>query len=198
MEKMDVKVYSLSTCVNCKSVKKLLGDCSVKYEFVDLDEIDKKERNAILEDIKSHNPECSFPTIIIGDRVITGYKENDIKAALGLSEPSKEAVKLYEKLQKIQEPKGYFFNKDKDRVYELIEGLITNRERYGYMSCPCRLATEDRAKDKDIICPCEYRDADVKLYGACYCSLYVTKDWNEEKTKHEWVPERRMPAQMFW
>jgi hypothetical protein len=43
-----------------------------------------KERTAILEDVKKFNPNCSFPTIIIGEKVIVGYKEQEIKEALGL------------------------------------------------------------------------------------------------------------------
>ena len=41
----------------------------------------------------------------------------------------------------------------------LLEGLLTNKERYGYMCCPCRLAASDREADRDIICPCDYREA---------------------------------------
>ena len=52
-----------------------------------------------------------------------------------------EVEKLYEMLKKVQEPKGYFFNIDKNRVFELLEALIANKERYGYMACPCRLAS---------------------------------------------------------
>ena len=84
MTDKEVKVFSLSTCSHCKSVKKLLGDCTVKYEFVDVDLLEGDERKSILEDIKKFNPRCSFPTIIIGDKVIVGYKENEIKNALGL------------------------------------------------------------------------------------------------------------------
>ena len=102
-----------------------------------------------------------------------------------------EAEKLYETLKKIQEPKGYFFNKDKKRVIEFLENLLVNKDRYGYMSCPCRLASGDRDNDKDIFCPCVYREEDVREYGSCYCNLYVTQDWNEEKIAHEYVPERR-------
>jgi ferredoxin-thioredoxin reductase catalytic subunit len=98
---------------------------------------------------------------------------------------------LYEMLRKTQEEKGYFFNKDKEKVFALLEGLITNRERYGYMCCPCRLASEDREWDKDIICPCVYRGPDIEEYGSCYCALYVSKEWNEDKLPHEYVPERR-------
>ena len=102
-----------------------------------------------------------------------------------------EVEKLYEALRKTQEPKGYLFNTDKERVHELLEGLITNKERYGYMCCPCRLASGDREKDRDILCPCVYREDDVKAYGSCYCNLYVSKQWNERKVPHVYVPERR-------
>lgn len=83
MEK-PVKIYSLSTCSHCKSTKKLLDECQVEYEFEDVDLLKGEERAAILEDVKKLNPRCSFPTIIIGDKVIVGYKENEIREALGL------------------------------------------------------------------------------------------------------------------
>lgn len=98
---------------------------------------------------------------------------------------------LYETLKKAQEPKGYYFNKDTGMVMQLLEGLIINRERYGYMCCPCRLASEDREWDRDINCPCVYRTSDVPEFGSCYCNLYVSKEWNEEKIPHVYVPERR-------
>lgn len=107
-----------------------------------------------------------------------------------------DAKQLYETLSKVQEPKGYYFNKDRDRTMDLLDGLIKNKERYGYMSCPCRLASGDREKDADIICPCAYREADVAEYGSCYCNLYVSKDWNEGRIEHRHVPERRPPDKM--
>jgi ferredoxin-thioredoxin reductase catalytic chain len=75
---------------------------------------------------------------------------------------------LYEMLRKIQEPKGYFFNREHEKVVELLDGLLINRERYGYMSCPCRLASGNRDWDGDIVCPCAYRDDDIREYGRCY------------------------------
>jgi ferredoxin-thioredoxin reductase catalytic chain len=102
-----------------------------------------------------------------------------------------EVEKLYETLRKLQEPKGYFFNADKKTVFELLECLLTNRKRYGYMCCPCRLSANDRQHDKDIICPCIYRVPDVAEYGACYCELYVSREWNEGEVEHQYVPERR-------
>ncbi len=103
---------------------------------------------------------------------------------------------LIEQLRKIQEAKGYYFSTDKERVRELIEALVKNKERYGYMVCPCRLAGGDREEDKDIICPCEYREPDVAEFGSCYCNLYVSKEWNDGDIPHEYVPERRPPEKM--
>ena len=104
----------------------------------------------------------------------------------------------YDRLKKVNEPKGYFLNKDEELVTQLIRGLLTNKERYGYMSCPCRLATGVREADKDIFCPCDYREADVAQYGSCYCALYVTENWNQGKVPQATVPERRPPDRSAW
>jgi ferredoxin-thioredoxin reductase catalytic subunit len=109
----------------------------------------------------------------------------------------RKVEELYETLRKTQEPKGYYFNKDRARTLELLEGLLVNKGRYNYMSCPCRLASGDRDKDKDIICPCAYRSSDVEEYGSCFCNLYVSEAWNEETVPHSYVPERRPPERLF-
>jgi len=80
----EVKLYTLSTCSHCKATKKFLGDCNVRYDFVDVDLLEGEERKAILEDVKKMNPLCSFPTIIIGDTIIVGFKEEKIREALEL------------------------------------------------------------------------------------------------------------------
>lgn len=79
-----VKIYTLSTCSHCKATKKFLDECAVKYEFNDVDMLSGEERIAVVEDIKKLNPRCSFPTIIIGDKVIVGFQEKEIREALGL------------------------------------------------------------------------------------------------------------------
>ena len=107
-----------------------------------------------------------------------------------------EVEKLFEMLKKLQEPKGYFFNKDKEIVVDLLDSLLVNKGRYSYMSCPCRLATGVYEQDRDIICPCDYRKPDVEEYGSCYCNLYVSMAWNEEKVPHVYVPERRPAEKM--
>jgi len=104
--------------------------------------------------------------------------------------------RLYETLRKSQEAKGYVFNADEKRTMELLEALLLNRERYGYMACPCRIASGNRDWDRDIVCPCEYREADVREYGSCYCNLYVTREWNEGRSPRRLVPERRPPERV--
>ncbi len=80
----QVIIYTLSTCSHCNATKKFLNKCKVKYDFTDVDKLTGEERTAILEDVRRWNPSCSFPTIIIGDKVVIGFKEDEIKEALGL------------------------------------------------------------------------------------------------------------------
>ena len=79
-----VKIYTLSTCSHCKSTKRFLDECRVQYEFTDVDLLSAEEKTLIMEDIRRLNPDCTFPTIIIGDKVIVGFEENKIKKALGI------------------------------------------------------------------------------------------------------------------
>lgn len=103
------------------------------------------------------------------------------------------AEELYHRLKAVQEKKGLLFNKDKVKTLELLDGLLVNKGRYGYMSCPCRLASGEYEDDRDIICPCSYCQPDIEEFGSCYCSLYVSREWNEEGIPPVYVPERRPP-----
>ncbi len=107
-----------------------------------------------------------------------------------------DTKQLYEMLKKSQEPKGYYFNTDKVRVFDLLKSLMINKDRYGYMACPCRLAAGDKENDKDIICPCVYRKPDVEEFGSCYCNLYVSTEWNDKKIPRRYIPERRPAEKM--
>jgi ferredoxin-thioredoxin reductase catalytic chain len=103
---------------------------------------------------------------------------------------------LFAFLGEAQKKKGYFFNRDEKHTLEILEGLLINKERYGYMACPCRLAAGEYENDRDIICPCEYRDADLVEFGSCYCNLYVTEAYNAGQIEKVKVPERRPPEKM--
>jgi glutaredoxin len=77
-------MYTLSTCVHCKATKKFFDDCQVKYEFTDVDLLSGEERQRIIEEVRKINERCTFPTIIIGDRVIVGHNEDTLREALGI------------------------------------------------------------------------------------------------------------------
>ena len=106
MSHPKVTIYSLSTCSHCKATKKFLGECTIKYEFIEVDKLKGDERKAIIEDIKKFNPRCSFPTIIIGETVIVGYKEKEIKGGSGNGMIPQE---LYDRMKKVQEAKRLLF-----------------------------------------------------------------------------------------
>lgn len=84
MADCDVMLYALSTCIHCKNTKEYLDDCGVKYDCVEVDKLDGDERKNIIEEIKKVNPSCSFPTIVIGDKIIVGFRKEEIKEALNL------------------------------------------------------------------------------------------------------------------
>lgn len=102
---------------------------------------------------------------------------------------------LYQRLAREAAAGGYHLNPDIEFTRDLVRGLLVNQSRYGYPSCPCRLASGDKEQDLDIICPCDYRDADLGEYGACYCALYVSQAVLEGKRPLRPIPERRPPPE---
>ncbi len=102
-----------------------------------------------------------------------------------------KAPALYQRLKREAEAAGYHLNPDVEFTMALVTSLLTNEERYGYWACPCRLASGDKAQDLDIICPCDYRDADLNEWGACYCALYVSADIAAGQRQAQSIPERR-------
>jgi len=183
-----VIVFSLTTCTYCRNLKQMLDLHGVDYRLLELDLLSGDEKAQALAELAQFNPKQTFPTTVVGDQVITGYREQELKEALGIIT---EVDRLYDRLRLTQEPRGYFFNNDKELTFALLRALFTNRDRYGYMSCPCRLAAGEREKDRDIICPCLYREPDVEEYGSCYCGLYVSAAWNAMGIERRLVPERR-------
>jgi glutaredoxin-like protein NrdH len=79
-----IKMYTLSTCSHCKATKKFMQDNGITFDFVDVDLLQGDDRQKILEEVMQYNPNRSFPTIIIGDRIIIGFREDDIREALGI------------------------------------------------------------------------------------------------------------------
>ncbi len=98
---------------------------------------------------------------------------------------------MYNYVEKVAEKWDYHLCPDEELLDDLVEGLAKNKDRYGYPSCPCRPASGKKKYDNDIICPCEYCEADVEEHGMCYCGLYVSDEVNEDPSKLGPIPERR-------
>ena len=108
-----------------------------------------------------------------------------------ISVSADEVNRFYDRLKREAEAGGYHLNPDVEFAMELARGLLTNEKRYGYTACPCRLASGEKQEDVDIICPCDYRDADVSDYNSCYCGLYVSEAVVNGSKKAGAIPERR-------
>jgi glutaredoxin-like protein NrdH len=82
MPPTDIKLYALSTCGHCRSCKELLDKSGCAYICIDVDKLEPAERKRILEEIGNLNPRISFPTLVLGDKVIVGFKPEEIQEIL--------------------------------------------------------------------------------------------------------------------
>lgn len=71
--------------------------------------------------------------------------------------------------------KGFKLNPNKKDLDLILEGLEKNREKHGVPYCPCRALSNDKAKDRDIICPCVFHRGEIEINGYCLCRLF----WNK-------------------
>jgi ferredoxin-thioredoxin reductase catalytic subunit/rubredoxin len=105
--------------------------------------------------------------------------------------PQEKVEQLYQRLDSEARASGYNLNPDAQFARDLVQSLLVNEQRYGYWSCPCRLAEGLKEEDVDIICPCDYRDDDLEQYGACFCALYVSAAAVRGEVRIKSIPERR-------
>ncbi len=82
----DIKVYALSTCMHCKHAKEYLEEHDIPYDCVHVDFLSGEERNEVMNIVRKLNPSLSFPTIVIGDKVIVGFRREEIEQALDACE----------------------------------------------------------------------------------------------------------------
>lgn len=69
-------------------------------------------------------------------------------------------------IQMVAKKQDWVLNPDAEFIEMLVEGLTTNFNRFGYYCCPCRDGEDDKAIDKDIMCPCDYCKPDQAEYGS--------------------------------
>lgn len=82
-KKSKIKLYTLSTCSHCIKTKKFFKDEGMEVESTDVDLLSGAEREKVMEEVRKLNPDCSFPTICIDDKVVVGFNEERIRKALG-------------------------------------------------------------------------------------------------------------------
>lgn len=79
-----VMLYALSTCGWCAKTKDLLREMGVAFDFTYVDLLDGREQDDAMAMVERYNPSGSFPTLVIGNkRAIIGYREQEIREALG-------------------------------------------------------------------------------------------------------------------
>ena len=78
----QIKIFTLSTCSHCTQAKHYLEERELPYDSVSVDFLAGDERTRVLDTIRQLNPSVTFPTIVIGDTVIIGFRRDEIDAAL--------------------------------------------------------------------------------------------------------------------
>jgi glutaredoxin len=82
--KGKVMLYALSTCGWCKKTKALLNELGLEYDYTDVDLLKGVEMDEVTQEIRKFNPTLNFPTLVIdSQKCIVGFKEDDIREALG-------------------------------------------------------------------------------------------------------------------
>jgi glutaredoxin len=82
--KSKIKLYTLSTCSHCIRTKRFFKEKGIDTEFIDVDLLTSAERESVMDEVRKLNPDCSFPTICIGDIIIVGFNEEKLKKALNI------------------------------------------------------------------------------------------------------------------
>ncbi|CAG36458.1 ferredoxin-thioredoxin reductase catalytic domain-containing protein [Desulfotalea psychrophila] len=186
---VKVKLYALAKCSYSQSIKKIFSEFQVDYSCIEIDRLPVVELKQVLAAMRLLNSQVIFPIVVVGNQVIAGHNLQAIRDALGIRT---EIAQLRDRLAVLAGKKGYCLNANREKTLRLLHALLLNRDRYGYMACPCRAASGRRERDLDIICPCLYRWADIAEYGSCYCGLYVAQEWDGVELEQIHVPERRV------
>ena len=77
-----IRCFTLSTCSHCNRTKRFFKDMGLAAEFTDVDLLTGAEREQIMDEVRKLNPDCSFPTICIGEAIIIGFNEEKLRKAL--------------------------------------------------------------------------------------------------------------------
>jgi glutaredoxin len=77
-----IMLFALSTCIWCRKTRELLETIGVPYEFIYVDELSAQDKSEVMQEVRRHNPKGTFPTLVINDVIIVGYKKEQIEREL--------------------------------------------------------------------------------------------------------------------
>jgi len=81
-ENVKIKLYGLLSCPHCREAREYLHGQQAEFDYVYLDLLVGEEKSDAMRELRNINPEVTFPTIVIGDKVIVGFKKERIAEAL--------------------------------------------------------------------------------------------------------------------
>ena len=201
-------MFALSTGPHCRAARKMLDALKAPYALLEVDLLSEPERARALAELAHVNPAQTFPTLLVGGRAAAGPLTDDLRRlavrfvrgsgqgagpaeSFGPVAELPAAAKLHETLAPVQAAQGYVFNQDPSWTLKALAGILVNEARYGYGSCPGRLAVGRPEGDRAIICPCAFRAEDVAKYGHCHCRLYFSPRAPASRALP--VPDRWLP-----
>ena len=84
-DKHQVMFYGLSTCIWCKRTRQFLEGSGVRFDYVYVDLLHGKEREAVVKEVRRWNPRTNFPTVVVdASKVVIGYRPDDLREVLEL------------------------------------------------------------------------------------------------------------------
>lgn len=77
-----IKLYALSTCGHCRQAKDYFEEHGIEYDCVHVDWLYGPERNEVIQILNKYAMNPAFPTIVIGDKVVVGFRPEEVEAIL--------------------------------------------------------------------------------------------------------------------
>ena len=84
VDRGDVKLYALSTCVWCKKTRALLEEWGVAYDYEYVDLAPPARQDEIEGEITALVGRASYPTLIAAGGCVVGFRPDEIKELLKL------------------------------------------------------------------------------------------------------------------
>lgn len=80
----EIMLYTLSTCVWCRKMKRWLDEKGYAYSYVDVDLESGAEKEAAMEEVERWNPLCSFPTVVVEQKeCFVGFQPEKLQELVG-------------------------------------------------------------------------------------------------------------------